>query len=47
MNTDLNISANLGSILGKGTSMESLLEMINDLGLEVSSVSNDSALLVL
>lgn len=41
MNTEINISATLGSILGNGTSMDTLMDMIKDLGLEVTGISSD------
>ena len=39
MNSEINISATLGSILGNSTSMDTLLDMIKDLGLEVTGIS--------
>lgn len=39
MNTEINISATLGSIIGNGGAMDTLMDMIKDLGLEITGIS--------
>ena len=39
MNTELNISATLGSILSNTAAVDTLMGMMNDLGLEISGIS--------
>lgn len=39
MNTEINISATLGSILGNGANIDTLMDMIKDLGLEITGIS--------
>ena len=39
MNTEITISATLGSILSNAAAVETLMDMMNDLGLEISGIS--------
>ena len=42
MNTEININDALCGIIGSPASMDTLIEMINDLGLELSAAYRDA-----
>lgn len=41
MNTELNISTTLGCILGSGANIDAIMDVIKDLGLEITGISTD------